>query len=99
MADVALDLWAINAVGHKGERSWDGITILRLKARPIDGAGVEARRSAGFETSPMQTKASELIAQELRRGFAVSATTVALLPDMRQAVQERPGGDDDSARG
>jgi len=47
----------------------------------------------------LKSKASELIAEQLRRRFAISAATVALLADVGQAIQEGAGRHDDGAGG
>ena len=46
----------------------------------------------------MQAQSAQLVAQQLRRRFAVPPAAVRHLADMGQAIQERPGGDDHRAR-
>ena len=58
---------------------------------------IQARRGAGLQARPVQAEGAQLIAQELRGGFAVAAAAIGHLADVRQAVQKCPGGDDDGA--
>ncbi len=69
--------------------------MLRLESRPIDGAAIQARRSAGLQALPFQAQRAELIAQKVRRRLAASAATILLLADVRQPIQERAGCDHD----
>ncbi len=94
VADVALDLRAVDAPGHK--RKWRGLGIARLglELRPVDGAAIQAGRSAGLEASPAQAQRAQLFAQQLRGRFAVASATVTRFAHVRQAIQKCPGGDD-----
>ena len=60
--------------------------------RPSSRGGVPVFRRVQFKP-----ERAELIAEQLRRSLAVAAATIRHLADMGQAVQERPGGDDDGA--
>ena len=84
-------------LGQEGEGSRNGVAVLGLEAGPIDGAGVEPRRSAGLEARPLQAQSPELVAQKLGRSFAIAAAAVLLLADVGQAVQEGAGRDDHGA--
>ena len=94
VGDVTRHLFTLDLFGKEGERRRLRIAVLRLETRPIDGAAVQTRRSAGLQALPVQTERPQLIAQQIRGSLAASAAAIFLLADMRQAVEERAGGDD-----
>src|SRR5258706_9225065 len=61
VGDIAGDLFAFNLLRHEGKRSWIRIAELRLKLRPIDGAGVESRRCSGLQPLPFEPQRAQLI--------------------------------------
>ena len=56
--DVARDLRIMvrHALGAEAEGRGIGVARLLLKARPVDGAAIEARRSAGFQAAAAQAQ-------------------------------------------
>ena len=94
VADVALDLGAINPAGQERERRGVGVAGLRLEMGPVDGAAVQARRRAGLEPGPVQAERAKLVAQQLGGRLSVAAATVPHLANVGQTVQESSCGDD-----
>ena len=76
VADVALDLRPVDALGEERERGGIGVARLRFELRPVDGAGVQAGRRTGLEARPMQAERAELIGQQVGGGLPVTAATV-----------------------
>jgi hypothetical protein len=72
--------------------------VLSLKARPINGSAVQARRRPGFQALPFEAKRPKLVGQQIRGRFTASAATDPLLADVRQAVQKRPRSHDHGFR-
>ena len=85
-----------HALGSKAERC--GIDVARLfrKARPVDGAAVEARRSAGLKAAAAQAEFLQRLAQQNCVGLAGTSRGVLLLAAVDQSVQKSSCGDDDS---
>ena len=77
-----------------------GIVVagLHCELRPIDGASVETRRSAGLEAAAAQAERFECFAQQDRGGFAAASRGILLLAAVDQAVEKCSGGDDDGLR-
>jgi hypothetical protein len=94
---VALDLRPVDLLGEERERRRLGIAGLRLELAPVDGAAIEARRRSSLETGPVEAERAQLIAQQLRGRFPISAARVLHLTDMGQAVQKSSGGDNHGA--
>src|SRR5207237_10038619 len=95
--DVAGDLRIVvrDTLGAETERSGIGVSGLKLEARPVDGAAVEARRSAGLEAAAAQAKILQSLAEENGRRFAGASCGILLFATMDQAVEESPSSDDD----
>src|SRR5215469_3290771 len=96
VGNMAHDLVPVDLIRQKRERRRIAIPRLRLEAAPVNGAAVEARRCAGLKPGPVQAQGPQLRPKKLRGGFTVTAAAVAGFAHMRQAVEKRPGGYDDS---
>ena len=59
-----------------------------LQRRPVDGAGLEARRRAGLQPPHRETRAVQAIREPDRRRLAVTAGGDAPVADMDDALQE-----------
>ena len=67
------------------------ISRLRVEARKIDRAPVDARRGAGFEPSDRRAQFAQSRRQNAGRGAAGAPARRALAPDMNRAVQKSAG--------
>ena len=98
--DVARHLRVVmrNALGAKAERRRIDVARLLGKARPVDAASVEARRSSGLEPASAQAELLQSLAQQNGVGFARTSRRVLLLAAVNQAVEKCSGRDDDGRR-
>ena len=87
-----------DALGAEAERGGIGVAGLHLKARPVDGAAVEARRRAGLEAASAQAELLQGFAEQDGGGFAGASGGILLLAAVDQAVEEGAGRDDDGLR-
>src|SRR5689334_4149939 len=80
------------------ERKWRRLRIamLWLEPRPLNGPAIQPRGSAGLQSLPLQAERAQLIAQQVRRCFAAATATVRLFADVREPVEKRSRGHDDS---
>ena len=97
VGDVAGHLRLGDAAGAEAERRGIGVAGLRLKARQVDGAAIEARRRAGLEAAVAEAERLEVFAEQHGGGFAAASGGIGLLAAVDEAVEERSGGDDDGA--
>src|SRR6202023_2680713 len=90
VGDVARDLRVVvrDTLGTKTERSGINVAGLLCKARPVDGASVEARRRAGLQAASAQTEIFQGLAQQDCVGFAGPSGGVLLFAAVDQAVEE-----------
>ncbi len=95
--DVAGHLGLGDAAGAEAERSGIGVTVLRLKERPVDGAAIEAGRGPGLEAAVAEAERLEIFAEKDGGGFATASGGIGLLAAVDESVEERSGGDDDGA--
>src|SRR6266849_1817893 len=97
--DIARDLRPVMSHAPGAETEWCGIGIARLflKTRPVDGASVETRGSAGLEAATAQAKLLQSFAKKHGGRLAGASGGILLLAAVDQAVEERTGGDDDGA--
>ena len=84
-----------DALGAEAERRGIVVAGLHLKAGPVDGAAIEARRSAGLEAASAQAEIFQRFAQQDGVGFTGASGGILLLAAVDQAVEEGAGGDDD----
>src|SRR5207253_6281542 len=96
--DVAGYLLLRDLFGAKAEGRGVGVAGLGLEARPINGASIEARRSAGLEAAATQAEQLERFAQQLRRRLAGAPGGIRLLAAVNEAVEKSSRGDDDCLR-
>ena len=80
-----------HALGAEAERRGIGVARLLGEARPVDGASVEARRSAGLEAAAAQAQLLQRFAQQNRVRFAGTPGGILLLAAVNQAVEKSPG--------
>ena len=85
--------------GAEAEGRGVGIAGLRLEARPVDGAAVEARRRAGLQPAAAQAELLDVLAQQHRGRLAAASGGNLLLAAVDQAIEKRAGGDDDGVGG
>ena len=89
MGDVAGHLLRmLRRVAHKRENRHRVVAILRRQHAEIDGAGVDARRRAGFQTADAQRQFPQTARQRDRRRIACAAAAVVIQADMNLAVEE-----------
>src|SRR5439155_4811902 len=93
--DVAGYLLLRDLFGAKAEGRGVGVAGLGLEARPINGASIEARRSAGLEAAATQAEQLERFSQQLRRRLAGASSRIRLLAAMDETVEKSSSGDDD----
>ena len=82
----------------EAERSGIGIAGLSGEARPVDGASVEARRSAGLEAASAQAELLQGLAEQDCVGLAGTSGGILLFAAVDEAVEESSSGDDDGGR-
>ena len=87
-----------HALGAKAE--WRGIDVAWLlrKARPVDGAAVQARWSSGLEAAAAQAQLLQRLAQQNRVWLAGTSRRILLFPAVNQSVEKSSRRDDDSLR-
>ena len=54
--DAAFDLRRCDALGEHGKRFRHIVARLHLERRPVDGAAIETRRRAGFQTPEREAR-------------------------------------------
>ena len=97
VGDVAGDLRLGDAAGAEAEGRGIGVAGLRLEARKIDGAAIEARRSSGLEAAVAEAESLEAFAEKDGGGLAAASGGIGLLATVDESVEEGSGGDDDGA--
>ena len=97
VADPANGLWLRNSPSAKTEGRGNRVSGLHLKLRKVDGACVQARRSAGLEPADLEAQPAQRLTQHDGRGLARTPRGVLVLPAVDQAIQESARGDDHGA--
>ena len=97
VGDIAADLGLGDFAGAEAEGSGIGVAGLRLKARKVDGAAIEARRGSGLEAAVAEAESFEVFAEKDGGGFAAASGRISLLATVDEAVEKCSGGDDDGA--
>ena len=97
VGDVAGDLRVVmrDALGAEAEGRGIDVAGLLCEARPVDGASVEARRSAGLEAAAAQAEILQRLAEQDGGGLAGASGGILLLAAVDEAVEKGSGGDDD----
>src|SRR5882724_6109480 len=97
--DVAGHLRVVmsDALSAEAEGRRIGVAGLRGKLRPVDGASVETRRSAGLQAASAQAELLQRFAEQNGIGLSRAPSRILLFAAVNQAVQKRSGGDDDRA--
>ena len=85
-----------NSPGAKTEGRGIGIAGLNLKAGPIDGAAVEARRRTGLEAAAAQAKLLQRFAEQHGGWLSGASCRILLFTAVDEAVEESAGGNNDS---
>ena len=86
---MTTNLRPLNLLRQKRKRRRNRIPMLRLKPRPLDRPPIQPRRSARLQSCPRQPQRAQLIAQQVRRRFAIAPAAIFHGSHMRQAVQKR----------
>ena len=82
------------APGAEAERSGIGVARLLRETRPVDGASVEARRSAGLEAASAQAELFQSLAEQDGVGLTGASRGILLFAAVDETVEECSGGDD-----
>ena len=100
VGNVAGDLRVVvrDTLGAKAERGGVDVAGLLGETRPVDGAAIEARRSAGLEAAAAKPELLERFAEQDGGGFAGASGGILLFAAVDEAVEKGAGGDDDGLR-
>src|SRR5271166_2816731 len=79
------------------EAEWRGIFVAGLdrEARPVDGASIEARRSASLQSASAQAEFLQSFSEQDCIRLARASCGILLLAAVDQSVEECSGGNDD----
>ena len=88
---------AAGEAGAEAEGRRIGIAGLLFKLRPVDGATVEARRSACFQTALAQAEPLQRFAEQDAGGFTAATGGILLLAAVDEAVEEGARSDNRSS--
>ncbi len=97
--DVAGHLFVVMRDAARAEAEGSGILVagLEFELRPVDGAAIETRGSAGLEAASAEAEILERFAEQNGGGFSGAAGGILLLATVDEAVEKCAGGDDDGA--
>ena len=95
VSEMAEDLVLQPALGPIGERHRLLVARLGGETLPFDGVPVQTHGRSGLEPEDLESQGSQLLRQMDRRRLVGPAGRIALEPDMDDAVQKGPGGQND----
>ena len=97
--DVAGHLLVVmrDAARAKAEGRGVGVAGLQFELRPVDGAAIEARGSAGLQAASAQAEFLQRFAEQNGGRLTGTAGGILLLATVDESVEECAGRDDDGA--
>src|SRR5713226_7330996 len=80
---ITTHLLPFNLFCQERKRRGHGVALLSFKTRPIDGAAIQTWRRPRFQARPGKSKSSQLVSEQVRRCFTVTATAILHLANVR----------------